>query len=65
VDKGGWSINFSKDGDEYNFSNILEILNKNHFKAIDIDEIELEDTRGYSGDRLFWVVKKRVFMSVI
>ena len=49
-DKGGWSINFSKEGFEYNLTNVLNILQKNTFKAVASNEIELEDTTGYSGE---------------
>jgi len=49
-DKGGWSINFNKEGFEYNLTNVLNILQKNTFKAVASNEIELEDTTGYSGE---------------
>jgi hypothetical protein len=50
VDKGGWSITFSKDGDGYELTDVLNILKKNTFKAVADYGIELGDTEGYSGE---------------
>ena len=52
TDKGGFNVNFAKDNYEFNFSNILDILNKDTFYSIANDEIELLDTSGISGELL-------------
>ena len=50
VDKGDWTITFSKDGDGYELTDVLNILKKNTFKAVADYGIELGDTEGYSGE---------------
>ena len=51
TDKGGWTINFTQNGDEYNFTNVLEILQKSDFSAIAGMEPEMEvgDSSGVDG----------------
>ena len=51
TDKGGWTINFTQNGDEYNFANVLEILQKSDFSAIAGMEPEMEvgDSTGVDG----------------
>ena len=49
TDKGGWTINFTQNGDEYNFANVLEILQKSDFSAIAGMEMEVGDSTGVSG----------------
>ena len=51
TDKGGWTINFTQNGDEYNFTNVLEILQKSDFSAIAGMEPEMEvgDSTGVDG----------------
>ena len=50
IDEGDWTITFSKDGDGYELTDILNILKKNTFKAVADYGIELGDTTGYSGE---------------